>query len=54
MFKAFVTALCPNIGGESFINKQNSMDVDGTGTKFPTVDTVNAALNFKQNVELTR
>jgi hypothetical protein len=45
-----VTALL-NIGGESFINKQNSMDVDGTGTKFPTVDTVNAALSFKQNVE---
>ena len=31
-------------------NKQNSLAVDGTGTKFPTVDAVNAGLAAKANV----
>ena len=31
-------------------NKQNSLAVDGTGTKFPTVDAVNEGLGLKANV----
>lgn len=36
----------PIIGGdyEKVINKQNSLAVDGSGTKYPTVDAVNAGL----------
>jgi hypothetical protein len=36
-------------GKENVANKQNSLAVDGTGVKFPTVDAVNAGLNFKYN-----
>lgn len=32
------------IGAEDALNKQNSLDFDGTGNKFPTVDAVNTAL----------
>jgi len=31
-------------GKEDVINKQNSLAIDGTGTKYPTVDAVNAGL----------
>lgn len=35
---------------ENTANKQNSLATDGTGTKYPTVDAVNAGLGTKQNV----
>jgi hypothetical protein len=38
-----------NIGGEPLTNKQNSLATDGTGAKYPTVDTVNSALALKSN-----
>jgi hypothetical protein len=31
-------------------NKQNNLDVDGTGAKYPTVDAVNSGLGLKQNI----
>jgi hypothetical protein len=31
-------------------NKQNSLAIDGTGTKYPTVDGVNSGLAFKQDL----
>mgnify|MGYP001339352315 FL=1 len=34
---------------ENINNKQNSLAVDGTGTKYPTVDAVNAALSNASN-----
>ncbi|OXB01755.1 hypothetical protein B0A75_04755 [Flavobacterium oncorhynchi] len=34
---------------ELIVNKQNSLIVDGTGVKYPTVDAVNAALLLKAN-----
>lgn len=34
---------------EATANKQNSLAVDGTGTKFPTVDAVNGGLALKQD-----
>jgi len=34
-------------GKENTSNKQNSLAVDGTGVKFPTVDAVNSGLNLK-------
>lgn len=33
---------------EPSLNKQNSLSIDGTGTKFPTVDAVNSGLSGKQ------
>ena len=33
----------------SFANKQNSLAVDGTNTKYPTVTAVNAGLALKAN-----
>jgi len=36
-------------GKEDKSNKQNSLSVDGTGFKYPTVDAVNTALNLKLN-----
>lgn len=36
---------------ENTANKQNSLAVDGTGTKFPTVDAVLAGLSLKQPLE---
>jgi hypothetical protein len=38
-----------NLGGEATANKQNSLTVDGTATKYPTVDSVNAGLALKAN-----
>ena len=35
---------------ENIANKQNSLAVDGTGIKYPTVDAVNAGLNLKANL----
>lgn len=34
---------------ENVANKQNSLAVDGTGTKYPTIDAVNAALSNVSN-----
>lgn len=34
---------------ENVANKQNSLAVDGTGVKYPTVDSVNSGLSGKQN-----
>lgn len=34
---------------ENIANKQNSLAIDGTGTKYPTVDAVNTGLETKQN-----
>lgn len=39
-----VPELVELLGYESLVNKQNSLDNDGTGTKYPTVDAVNNAL----------
>lgn len=39
-----------NTGTELTSNKQNSLAVDGTGTKYPTVDAVNQALS---NIDVT-
>lgn len=36
---------------ENAANKQNSLEPDGTGTKFPTVDAVNEGLGLKANKE---
>lgn len=36
-------------GKENTVNKQNSLVVDGTGVKFPTVDAVNTGLGLKAN-----
>jgi len=36
-------------GKENTANKQNSLTVDGTGVKFPTVDAVNAGLALKED-----
>lgn len=33
------------LGYEKFINKQNDLNPDGTGTKYPTVDAVNQAID---------
>ena len=35
---------------ENVANKQNSLAIDGTGTKYPTVDAVNNELALKQNI----
>jgi hypothetical protein len=35
---------------ENLANKQNSLAVDGTGIKYPTVDAVNAGLSGKANI----
>jgi hypothetical protein len=40
-----------NIGGEPLTNKQNSLAVDGTGAKYPTVDALNLGLNAKSNID---
>jgi len=40
----------PNITSELLVNKQNSLTVDGTGVKYPTVDTVNSNLALKLNI----
>jgi hypothetical protein len=37
-------------GFEKTANKQNSLTVDGTGVKYPTVDAVNTALGLKANL----
>jgi hypothetical protein len=37
-------------GFEKTANKQNSLTVDGSGVKFPTVDAVNTNLNLKANL----
>ena len=39
-----------NLQGESTLNKQNSLAVDETNTKFPTVTAVNMGLSTKQNI----
>jgi hypothetical protein len=36
-------------GKENVSNKQNNLTIDGTGTKYPTVDAVNSGLNAKVN-----
>ena len=35
---------------ENFANKQNSLTIDGTGVKYPTVDAVNVGLGLKSNI----
>ncbi|MGB4984168.1 MAG: hypothetical protein WBO70_00115 [Erysipelotrichaceae bacterium] len=37
-------------GKEDIANKQNSLAIDGTGTKYPTVDAVNTGLDLKENI----
>ena len=39
-------------GKENSANKQNSLAVDGTGTKYPTVDAVNTGLGLKVDYNL--
>jgi hypothetical protein len=36
---------------EDVANKQNNLNVDGSGAKYPTVDAVNSGLNLKANLE---
>lgn len=38
--------LAEQLGYEVIINKQNNLTVDGTGTKYPTVDAVNIEFNI--------
>lgn len=46
-----VPELVELLGYESLVNKQNSLEVDGTGTKYPTVDAVNIKIQeLEENI----
>jgi hypothetical protein len=48
-----ITAIPPPSGVEVLVNKQDSLAVDGTGTKYPTIDVVNEALGDIESILLS-